>query len=61
MKISDKYKGFASSFVSNSLGNIGASAMGGTSLSSLAKAAATAYGGPIAGEIAGEIVSNYEN
>ena len=52
MRISDKYKGFASSFVSNSLGNIGASAMGGTSLSSLAKAAATAYAGPVGGAVA---------
>mgnify|MGYP003113923050 CR=1 FL=1 len=61
MKISDKYKGFASSFVSNSLGNIGASAMGGTSLSSLAKTAATAYGGPVAGIAAETLVNELQN
>ena len=63
MKISDKFKGFASSFVSNSLGNIGPSAMGGTSLASLAKTAAKTYAtgalGPVGGELAGAVIDEY--
>ena len=46
MKISDKYKAFASSFVNNKLGSIGASALGGGggfSLGGLAKTAAKTY------------------
>ena len=49
MKISDKYKAFASSFVNNKLGSIGASALGGGGLKGLAKTAATAYAGPAGG------------
>ena len=49
MKLSDKYRAFANSFVSNKLGSIGPSLMGGGGLSGIAKAAATAYGGPVAG------------
>ena len=40
---------YAFTFVSNKLGSIGPSLMGGGGLSGIAKAAATAYGGPVAG------------
>ena len=43
MKISDKYKAFASSFVNNKLGSIGASALGGGGLKGLAKTGLKAY------------------
>ncbi len=43
MKISDKYKAFASSFVNNKLGSIGASALGGGGLKGLAKAGLKTY------------------
>ena len=43
MKISDKFKAFASSYVNNKLGSIGASALGGGGLKGLAKTGLKAY------------------
>lgn len=57
MRISDRYKSFASSFVTNKLGNIGASAIPG-GLGSVAGAVATAYGGPVAGAVAESAVDS---
>lgn len=60
MKISDKYKGFASSFVSNKLGNIGPSSLSKGGLAKFAiQQAATAYLGPVGGQIAGEVAGQY--
>ena len=57
MKISDRYKSFMSSFVTNKIGNIGASAIPG-GLGSVAGAVATAYGGPVAGAVAESAVDS---
>ena len=61
MKLSDKYRAFANSFVSNKLGSIGPSLMGGGGLSGIAKAAATAYGGPVAGMAAEAAVNELQS
>ena len=62
MKISDKYKAFASSFVNNKLGSIGASALGGGggfSLGGLDKTAAKTYATSTLGPAGGMAVDAF--
>ena len=52
------FKAFASSYLGGASGVLGGGALGGNlSLGGLAQAAATAYGGPIAGAAAGQLLS----
>lgn len=61
LKKTSMFKAFASSYLGGSgglLGGFGGAALGGDlSLSGLAQAAATAYGGPVAGAAAGQLLS----
>ena len=57
LKKTSMFKAFASSYLGGSSGLLGGGALGGNlSLSGLAQAAATAYGGPVAGAAAGQLL-----
>ena len=59
LKKTSMFKAFASSYLGGGsmLGGFGAAMGGDLSLSGLAQAAATAYGGPVAGAVAGQLLS----